>query len=233
MATFLFLAGPPADGQMWVDTAKRVQTLGHETEILNLFSSDIGARIRQAPSPTVLVAHGTSIPTAMMLAHQYPVSRLVLSNGPIGHLPLSVKTALSVYRLPTPIGALLLRPELLLRLLGSPFGLKRTVVNPYVWDHDTIVEVCGPVLRNRDIRASVHAFLKKLPQNVTTAPIPQLPTRLIWGDSDKVYSSLNAEHYTNQHNNISMEVIPGAHHFHPMERPWEIAERAVQWACQD
>lgn len=233
MATFLFLAGPPTSGHMWIDAAKRVQSLGHETEILNLFSGDIGARIRHAASPTVLVAHGTAVPTAMMLATQHTVSRLVLSNGPIGQLSLPVKTALSVFRLPRPIGALLLRPELQLRLLGSPLGLRRAVVNPYVWNHDTVVGVCGPVFQNRDTRASVHAFLKELPQTVATAPTPQLPTRLIWGDSGSTFNRLNAEYYANTHNNISMEIIPGAHQFHPIERPWEIAERAAQWACQD
>jgi pimeloyl-ACP methyl ester carboxylesterase len=239
MATFLFLAGPPASGRLWADAIRRVRHQGHEAEAVELFdgppseeetwSSRIDATIAGLTGPVVLVAHGTAVPVARHLSIRTNLAGLVLSNGPLDSLPVPYRIAVSMARAPGPLGHALLRPRIHLAMLASSIGLRRTVVNPYVWDHDTVVTVCGPLFADRDTRGRVRRFLAALPETIRLAPRPAVPTLLVWGDTDPLFSWAKADLFACDHKNISAVPIDGGHHFHPLERPWEIADKAVTW----
>ena len=114
-----------------------------------------------------------------------------------------------------------------MKLLASPAGLRRSVVNPYVWDHDTVVTICGPLFEAGKAIAQTKHFLSCLPKWAESAPQTDTPTVQIYGNSDSLLSPLNADYSDSCGDVIS---IDGGQHYHPLERPWEIADRTLDWA---
>ena len=121
----------------------------------------------------------------------------------------------------------MLGPKAALKLLASPAGLRRTVVNPYVWDYDTVVTICGPLFKDPDCRARTRGFLSALSEWTETPASTTAPTAHIYGDSDHLLSPINLYF---EPDNPALHTIEGGHHYHPLERPWEIADRVTEWA---
>ncbi len=236
MATFLLVAGPPTSSALWKDVVQRIKMLGHEARAIELFTAEpsngvawhtaLSTAIEECSGPVFLVAHGAATAVARHVVNSTPPTGLILTNGPLNRLPKAYRLGRASLRAPGP----LIPSALLLRLLASPIGLRRTVVNPYVWDHDTVVRVCGPLIRDHDTIDRVRRFMNELPKHINTAPTPTVPTRLIWGDSDTLIPPSNAVIFASEHSNTSIDIISGGHHFHPLERPWEIADLAVSWS---
>jgi pimeloyl-ACP methyl ester carboxylesterase len=232
MQHFLFLAGPPAGKRMWDPVLARVRAQGAQAsaiDVLDLYGAEdqdtnwiaaLGAQMAHT-SPCVLIAHGTAVPLALHAAAHHPPAGLVLSNGPLGPLPPSTRALLRTLRA--------LGRRAALQWLASSAGLRRTVINPYVWDHDTVVTVCGPLFEADGPRGHTREFLQALPGWAAELPLVRAPTVLIWGDSDSLFSSLNADISVPGHKLIT---IDGARYFHPLERPWEIADRVLDWSRQ-
>lgn len=230
MQHVLFLAGPPSGKRMWDAVLERVRSQGADAtaiDVLDLGEGSSGptdwvagltARMSEV-GPCVLVAHGTAVPLACHAAALHPPAGLVLSNGPLGPLSPGTRTVLRTLR---SLG----RPAAL-RWLVSPAGLRRTVVNPYVWDQDTVVTVCGPLFEAGPPLKLTQDFLQALPKWAAKLPRISAPTALIWGDSDGIFSPAKAGFIDSSPTLIT---IDGGQHFHPLERPWEIADRVLAWA---
>jgi len=239
MPHFLFLAGPPAGRRMWSQVTARVQNQGAEATALDLLDLDtvaedgpgwtdaLARRVLATPD-CVLVAHGSAVPLALHAAAQSPPTGLVLSNGPMGTLPAAISALFQSTRLPG--NSLWSQPKLALSWLASSAGLRRTVVNPYVWDHDTVVTICGPLFEAGMARNRTRRFVGALPTLAAEAPRPPCPTLLCWGDSDPFFkaSKLDISEF-----NSPIIPILGGHHYHPLERPWEIADAVMAWASPD
>ena len=177
MQHFLFLAGPPCGTHLWSHVLDRIRSQGHNAtaidvqdlgEKLNGGSDWAGAlgQIMAELEPCVLVAHGTAVPLACHAAVHHPPDGLVLSNGPLGPLNPGARALARTLRT---LGA-----TATLKWLSSPAGLRRTVVNPYVWDHDTVVTVCGPLFEDHDTRTRIRRFIAQLPKTIESAPPPNV-----------------------------------------------------------
>ncbi len=236
MHHFLFLAGPPAGQRMWDLVLRRVRSEGAQATAVDLldlnaesedptgWAAALADRIR-ATEDCILVAHGTAVPLARHAAALHPPAGLVLSNGPLGPLSRTARALCRAARCPG--GGLWARPELAIPWLASSAGLRRTVVNPYVWDRDTVVTVCGPLFADRTDRRRTLRFMSALPALAESPPDSGAPTALLWGDADPLFSSLNLDHFSDKAHVILVE---GGHHYHPLERPWAIADGVLGWA---
>ena len=230
MPNFLFLAGPPAGRHLWDAVLQRVQTRGATASAIDILTvgqgcqspadwvSKLAVRL-QEEAPCILVAHGTAVPLAMHAAAQAPPAGLVLTNGPLGTMTPAMRAMCRSLKV--------LGPRAAIKLLASPAGLRRTVVNPYVWDYDTVVTICGPLFEDTHARGLTQGFMGALQEWTQTPATAAANTTHIYGDSDTALSPLNKDNIQNQ---SSIQIIEGGHHYHPLERPWEIADRVVDWA---
>jgi pimeloyl-ACP methyl ester carboxylesterase len=234
MHHFLFVSGPPTGKRMWDAALDRMRWAGAECSALDLIDLSRGrpgpetwttalAEALAHHDQPVLIAHGTAVPLARAAAVRTPPAGLVLSNGPLGPLPAAARVLTRIAR------TLAHRPTWVVPWLESSAGLRRWVVNPYVWDHDTVVTVCGPLFEVGSPRDHTTAFLRALPALASEAPTPRVPTLGIWGDNDRVFPVLEASLSGAL---SSLSTVTGGQHYHPLERPWEIADRARLWAEQ-
>ena len=241
MVRLMLVAGPPASAAMWEDVSRRLESEhGCSTETVELFSPtppaptvaglarDLAERVR-ASSPCVLVAHGTAVPVAWRAASEAQAAGLVLSNGPVRALDPILKALSQAARSPRLLAETVLRPAVLQRWLASSAGLRRTVVNPYVMDRDTVVRLSDPILATTEQRRAVAEFLRDLVRQADVPPPYEGPTLLCWGDADPLYPAEAAEDALVSLPNGEHVSVPGGQHFHPVERPWYIADEVAAW----
>ena len=158
-------------------------------------------------------------------AAHHPPKGMVLSNGPMGSLAKPIRAACTAFS--GPAGAVWSRSSIALSWLSSPAGLRRSVVNPYVWDRDTVVAICGPLFQTSQARTTTRRYLQMLPEMTEKTPKSQVKTALIWGNTDPFFPSSKL---TNLDSDTTLIEIDGGHHYHPVERPWAMADEMMEWA---
>lgn len=235
MRTLWFLAGPPLGEGIYRSV---IQRLGegearallseeHPTDGWQERGAALAEDLKKA-GEVVLFAHGLAVPAAVEAARIAPPALLVLSNGPIRQLD-PVTAALG--RLASApggrllLGDLLLQPALWLRFLASSAGLRRTVVNPYVMDRDTVATLASPGIQSRGARRAVASYLSSLSKGLPDASSVRAPIRLVWGDADPLYPAYEADYLDTVLGGGRHHPVAGGQHFHPEERPWYLAEQ--------
>lgn len=238
-STTLLLAGPPTSARMWDEVARRLGRHGPVQALALLdppppdasvagLAADLGERLRAVGGPATLVAHGLAVPVAMRAAAAVPGTRLVLCNGPIHHLDPLTALCSGASALPGLLDTLA-RPGLALPWLASSAGLRRTVRNPYVMDHDTVVAVCGPTFATARHRRALRAFLRSLPPALRSTPVHDGPALLVWGDEDRLYPPACVDEARLVLPRLLHHRVAGGRWLHPVERPWELADVVAGW----
>jgi hypothetical protein len=190
----------------------------------------IAHQIHASPQPVVLIAHGPAIPAAIEASHQHAPRGLILSNGPIESIDRFTRGLIQWARLPRTLTETLMSPTRNLALLASSVGLRRLVVNPYVMDHDTIVTVCGPIFGSTDRLARVRFYLKSLANHSWKRPPNTLRILICQGDGGTVNSCNYESFIKSMAKGSESSPVPGGRYLHPIERPWELADRSITWA---
>ena len=230
-AEVLFLAGPPFGPALFDDVLRR---FGRGTAASVLAHGptwqQAGERLATLSPPRVLFAHGLAVPAAIEAGRRGGPSAIVLSNGPIGRIdPFSAAFSKIAH---TPASALLrsvvLRPGLWSAWLRSSVGLRRAVANPYVMDRDTVAALCRAEVEDAGRRDQVIAWLRGL-NTLPSIRDVRCPTLLLWGDGDALYPASEAALGEAQIPGANYVAIPGAQFVHPVERPWEVADRLDHW----
>ena len=240
MISFLLVTGPPFDTPLWSGVVDRIHSQGHKATAFQMLmdgdgsieneSKRLAEQIHQTGKSVVLIAHGSAIPTAIKASSQATPAGLVLSNGPFVQVDMLTKTLARWAQLPKTVTETILSSKRSMRLLSSSLGLRRLVVNPYVMDHDTTVTICGPIFDSGPRTARMRNYLKTLSKTAWLNTSIDTPTLLCWGDADPL-TIRNVESFMNSKpNGVSHEAVPGGRYLHPVERPWELADRCISWA---
>lgn len=232
-----FLTGPPLSEAIFRAVIARIGK-GVAVPLLDSTSATDGweqcgeklsARATQAGG-VVLFAHGLSIPAAVAAAKMGGVRLLILSNGPITRLD-PVSQALSGLSGSPGARALvsrvLLHPTLWIPALASSLALRRTVVNPYVMDRDNVASLAEAGVATHDARLAVVAYLRSL-RNLPDLTGLTCPVWAIWGDADPLYPPSEADYLDSTFGGSRHIAIPGGQHYHPEERPWELAGAVLE-----
>ncbi|HNH46119.1 MAG TPA: alpha/beta hydrolase [Myxococcota bacterium] len=232
-----FLTGPPLSEAIFRAVIARIGK-GEAVPLLDSSCADDGWQQRgeklsaraTAAGGVVLFAHGLSVPAAVAAAKLGGVRLLILSNGPITRLD-PVSHALS--RLSGSPGAraflsrMLLHPTLWIPALASSLALRRTVVNPYVMDRDNVASLAEAGVATHAARLAVVAYLKSLRSLPDLADL-SCPVWAIWGDADVLYPASEADYLDSSVGGAHHIAIPGGQHYHPEERPWELAGAVLE-----
>ncbi len=242
MTTFLLMAGPPASGALWSDVVARLeQAHGLDAQVHDPFAEGQGdaslpalvdglvSRIRSLGDDVVLVGHGTAVPVVWRAAVECSPLGLVLSNGPVHTLDPVLNALSKAARSPGLLARTVLRPEILQRWLASSAGLRRTVVNPYVMDRDTVVRISDPILATPEHRLKVARYLAELSRLPNVPPAYEGRTLLFWGDGDPLYTAATVDEARRWLPNADHLAVPGGQHFHPVERPWFMADALAEY----
>lgn len=225
----VLLTGPPAGRWVFLEVQRRMAPL--RTVALDLFSAERGplepaalttllAEVLRAVGARAVCAHGLAVPIALALTPE-ATPLVVLTNGPVDRLD-PVTRALSA--LPEATLRQLFRPAWFRRWLRSSLGLRRLVANPYVMDHDTVVALSESWVRGATERAAAARWVSGFSRDLAL-PRGAGPTCIaIWGDSDPLYplSALDGLRATGGLG--ALRTVPGGRHFHPLERPWALAD---------
>lgn len=241
MPTFLLVAAPPASSAMWGDVVSRLATHGLRARAVELWepvpadpsvdglATRLVQEIEAVEDEVVLVAHGTALPVARAAAARTDVAGLVLTNGPIRALDPATRALAGLARSPRALAATLLQPGAWNRWLASSAGMRRTVVNPYVMDRDTVVALTEPYTRSSEHRSAAARFLRDL-REIGAAAAPRTTRRLaIWGDEDPLYPASLTDEARSLIPDLEVLEVPGGQHFHPIERPWYMADLMAEW----
>lgn len=169
-------------------------------------------------------AHGLAVPVALALSADV-VPLLVVTNGPIRELD-PVSRALSAT--PDALLRALFRPAVLRRWLWSSLGLRRLVANPYVMDRDTVVALSDAWVRGAAERALAARWLAGLRVFPPVAPRTARQIAAIWGDSDPLYPTRGLDAVRPTDGALQVMPVPGGRAFHPLERPWALADALVR-----
>ena len=240
MTSFLFVTGPPFDAPLWNFVIERIQERGfsaHAVEMLGSGDGSVEIEINRLAEyllglnePVVLVAHGTAIPVAIEASRKVPPTGLILSNGPLCRADRFTRILIAWARLPAVVTQHLVSPRRTMKLLASSIGLRRLVINPYVMDHDTTVAVCGPIIQSETRFRRMRSYLKNLATFEQHAPPKNLPILLCYGDADNLSICNVRDFLEKDKTSIESMSIPGGRYLHPIERPWELADRCMEWA---
>ena len=225
------LAGPPFTGEpMWDAVIRRwgsarvrvvdVLALGPEIEPA---SQALASEMRG--KSILLIAHGTALPVAWRAACDGNAAGLVLTNGPLLDLDPVARAAAAVAR----VAPWSLRPRVAVPALASSLALRRLVVNPYVMDRDTVVALLGGSLDSPERRALVQKFLRSLAGSFDQQASFDGPTLCVWGDADVLHPAAIADEARRWFPRLRHVAVPGGRLFHPVERPWSLADAIDDW----
>jgi hypothetical protein len=225
----LFLAGPPVSSLLFRRIQERMapqRTLavdfvpGKCGADLKAMAASLG-RLCETEDVQMLVAHGLAVPLAVA-ASTPGIHTLVISNGPTGKLdPVSGLLA------KMPLGVLerlVLNQQFFRTWLSSSLGLRRTVVNPYVMDKETVLALTQKTLQDAPARSQAAFWLRGLPDLLPINLPEDLNVVALWGDGDRLYPLDRIV----QNQSIAIHSIPGARFFYPQERPWEMADACLE-----
>ena len=232
--SILLIAGLPFEESFWDAVQQRLTKQGHSSHTWVLCKNH-GAinqqldELRQFISDNsidTIVAHGLSVPLAIETYKVSKCRRLILSNG-----FLTTKVGLSQWilprllKIPCTVKRQFLRPSFLLPVLASSAAFRRLVINPYVMDRKTIDTFSKDLLSNTNYRKHVSTYLRELnswslPKNLDGE------IHAIWGDHDLLFPVEQLEFLSSIKNiQLQTHLIEGGAHFHPIERPWSIADQ--------
>ncbi len=232
-----FLTGPPLSEAIFRAVIARIGK-GQAIGLLDSSSASDGWQQRGeklsaqavAAGGVVLFAHGLSVPAAVAAARQGGVRLLILSNGPITRLdPVSQSLAMLAGSPGTRavLSRVLLHPVLWIPALASSLALRRTVVNPYVMDRDNVASLAEAGVATHADRLALVAYLRSLRNLPDLRDIP-CPVWAIWGDADPLYPASEADYLDSTVGGAHHIAIPGGQHYHPEERPWELAGAVLE-----
>ena len=240
MFSYLLVTGPPFDKELWAAVEKRIIAQGHGATAVSLFTGGDGSlnsesqrlaqHISKIKHPVVLIAHGAAIPIAIEASRHCAPSGLVLSNGPISSMDRFTYGLTQWAAVPRALTEKLISPARTMALLSSSIGLRRLVVNPYVMDHDTTVTVCGPIFDSTDRLTRMRLYLDGLENYDWKGPPPTLPLLICFGDADPLTLCNYKEILKKRGSTCDSSPVPGGRYLHPIERPWELADRSIEWA---
>ena len=240
MISFLLVTGPPFDAPLWSSVASRIRDKNHSVSTFSMLQAGDGSldnesallaqKIFEERSPVVLIAHGTAIPAAIDACQKVSPAALILSNGPLRDEDFFTRGLIHWANLPALFTEKILSPNRMLNVMASSIGFRRLVVNPYVMDHDTTVTVCGPIFQTQERRHRMRSYLRSLAKFDWKTPLPNTPTILLWGNSDNLTTSKIKTFLDSTPSTFEYEAIPGGRYLHPIERPWELADRSIRWA---
>jgi pimeloyl-ACP methyl ester carboxylesterase/GNAT superfamily N-acetyltransferase len=127
-----------------------------------------------------------------------------------------------------PIPMLPLLPQLLAARFYNPAAraasLRRCFADPSLLTPERIARYLAPT-RTPGAQAALAAFLA-MPGPATYAELPpqlRLPTLVLWGEADAIWPLADAERLCNELADARLEVVPGAGHMLPEERPGLVA----------
>jgi pimeloyl-ACP methyl ester carboxylesterase len=225
------LAGPPFGGEpMWDAVIRRwgssrvrvvdVLALGPEIETASqALANEMRGR------SVVLIAHGTALPVAWRAAREGIAAGLVLTNGPLTQLDAVARGAAAI----ASKAPWALHPRVAIPALASSLALRRLVVNPYVMDRDTVVALLGGSLDSPERRAALQAFLRSLAGSFDRQAAFDGPTLCVWGDADVLHPAAIADEARRWFPRLRHVAVPGGRLFHPVERPWSLADAVEDW----
>lgn len=228
MLNAILVSGPPFDAPLWTHVVSRLNDHGIRANAWPMFRGESGTFseecrtlaefIENLDGRTILVSHGLANPLAMAVSNTVDLAGLVLSNGPLSGPDRFTKAVRLLLRAPGAVS---------LPFLTSSLGLRRMVVNPYVMDRDTTVAVCAPILTEPGRRARMQEFLQTVEWN---PPKQSLPTLLCQGDSDLLSCQKQTSFIESNGALLTVDPVPGGRPLHPLERPWELADRLFAWS---
>lgn len=232
-----FLTGPPLSEAIFRAVVARIGK-GDAIPLLDSSSPEDGWQQRgeklsvlaAAAGGVVLFAHGLAVPAAVAAAKAGGIRLLILSNGPITRLDPVTQ---SLCRLAASPGArallsrVLLHPTFWIPALASSLALRRTVVNPYVMDRDNVASLAEAGVATHADRLAVLSYLKSLRTLPELDGLP-CPVWAIWGDADLLYPASEADYLDSYVGGAHHIAIPGGQHYHPEERPWELAGAVLE-----
>lgn len=251
--SILFLPPLPFSTDFWKDTQKRLsskQILCHNWNYLleSGVLQDLYAKLDQIVQEkeiTCIVGHGYSNALVLSWNEQRHTNTptIILSNGYIQKMPhpiqnlskivvedikavslpsIAYTTHFLAKHCPSFVIENLFRPSIMENLLSSVFLFRRLVINPYVLDRDTIVLLCQENLANDVYRKNAALFLDNI-QKISFS-YTKNNVHCIWGEIDHLFPISQIQ---TQLPNVPAEnfvSIDGAAYFHPIERPWAIAD---------
>ncbi len=235
--SILLVAGLPFDGTFWSQVQKRLSSEGLTSHTWNLCEDD-GPIAKQAISLqtyidqhqiTTLVAHGFGVHLVLQVASNIDIRTIIISNG-----FLSSKIGIiqwvwpQISTLPNSIKKSFLRPTIARRLLASSAAFRRLVINPYVMDDQTI-EILTNLLNQPDYRDNICSYLDSLKSWTIPTTVGDTHVQAIWGDNDPMFPPSQLQFLRDLSPSIEQQCqyIPGGAHFHPIERPWSIADNII------
>ena len=239
--SILLVAGIPFDGSFWTAVQYRLEEHKCESATWTLCeaSGSLGEQIQNLKQILLernidtVVAHGLSVPVALEACHIVGNRTLIISNGLLTPTVGIIRWVLPrLQQLPCTLTRQLLRPTLSLPVLASSVAFRRLVINPYVMDRDTLTELTQEVLSNASYRKNVGAYVSSLADWKFRAP-KDTSVFAIWGDQDLLFpiEQIESSQPQLQMPRHHIQRIEGGAHFHPIERPWSIADAIQTIVC--
>lgn len=236
--SILFVAGLPFGASFWNDAQQRLQHQNLESHTWTLCSEggslqqqiEILHRTIQEFNISCIIGHGLALPLLLTYAHQHPVERIILSNGMIGTNVGLIKWLLPrMASVPTKVGKLLLSPTLATPIMASSACFRRLVVNPYVMSKESIQHLTSPQLIDAQYRQHVMEYLQSLSEWKCPSHVHNAQVHLAWGENDPIFpiEQVQLINHIVEHAPQHTHIIPGGAHFHPIERPWSLADFIV------
>ena len=227
--SILLLNGPPFSSLFWKEVQRRLEHHHLNSQCFDFLqhantlqdAASITAQQIQEKNIQYVVAHGLAVPVALEVAAQHSVEHLILSNGPLQNSP--VLQFLS--RFPAILMQQLLRPTLSIPFCASSIAFRRLVVNPYVMERDTIVSLCEENLSSPEYRKNTAKYVRSLQNFQANLSATNTQCYFLWGDADKLFPAKTIDSIPLKKSTSETIFIPGGEHFHPIERPWALADQ--------
>ena len=223
--TIHLITSPPFGERFWTLVQQRMMHHGYEVSIHTPMEHHYSMEKMVEQLSLVIthndsvVAHGLGVPLLLAFANAHRIKHAFISNGPLKNLDPLCST---FSKLPLSAQQLYLHPRISFRYFRSSLGMRRSVVNPYVMDEETVSTVCAP-LQNAATRKNMALYLVEIASFEPPYKI-DAPLTLIWGDHDLLYPISVCTEIQTRYPHSQRFDIEGGKIFHPIERPWAIAD---------